>query len=189
MKPSRVNCLVGWGITLCLLVSLGGCMTTDAQKGAVGGAGVGALAGQLIGRDTGSTLIGAGVGMGLGYIIGSESDKKKAAQANRSTQPANYSHNEVAPLGGTRWKVVSLNPKSSVPPYVSKIVEFKPNGIMVTTTTNPDGTVDVDNEHYRVVGNTLVMNGHGYLINARYGIRGNRLAVDADDFNVVLRRI
>ena len=37
----------------------------------------GALAGQLIGGDTKSTLIGAGVGAGAGYMIGNERDKKK----------------------------------------------------------------------------------------------------------------
>ena len=189
MKPRRINPFICPIIALCVLVSLTGCMPTDAQRGAVGGAGIGALAGQIIGGNTSSTLIGAGVGMGLGYIIGNEMDKEKAAQVNQSTQPAQYGHKEVAPLGGTRWKIVSINPRSSVTPYTSKIVEFKSNGVMITTTTNPDGTVDVDNEHYRVVGNTLVMNGHGYLVNARYGLTGDQLTVDADDFSMVMRRI
>ena len=54
---------------------VGGC-ESDAQTGALIGAGVGALAGQAIGGDTEGTLIGAGVGAGGGYIIGNESDKK-----------------------------------------------------------------------------------------------------------------
>jgi uncharacterized protein YcfJ len=50
---------------------------SDAQTGALIGAGVGALAGQAIGGDTEGTLIGAGVGAAGGYIIGNEQDKKK----------------------------------------------------------------------------------------------------------------
>lgn len=59
------------------LVFAGGC-SSDAQTaaaiGALGGAGVG----QLAGRDTESTLIGVAVGAGAGYMLGNESDKKKA---------------------------------------------------------------------------------------------------------------
>ncbi|MBW1799239.1 MAG: glycine zipper 2TM domain-containing protein [Deltaproteobacteria bacterium] len=42
---------------------------TPAQKGAVGGAAVGAVAGQLIGSDTKSTLIGAGAGALGGALL------------------------------------------------------------------------------------------------------------------------
>ncbi len=65
----------------CLLgsaVFLSGC--NDAQAGALLGAGIGALAGQAIGRDTEATLIGTAVGAGAGYIIGNESDKAKHQQ-------------------------------------------------------------------------------------------------------------
>ncbi len=68
-------------ILMVVAVSLGlafvaGC-ESDAQTGALIGAGVGAIAGQAIGGDTEGTLIGAGVGAAGGYIIGNESDKKK----------------------------------------------------------------------------------------------------------------
>ena len=59
------------------LVFIAGC-ESDAQTGAGVGVLGGALAGQLIGGDTKSTLIGAGAGAGLGYIVGNERDKKKA---------------------------------------------------------------------------------------------------------------
>jgi outer membrane lipoprotein SlyB len=58
------------------LVFIAGC-ENDAQTGAGVGVLGGALAGQLIGGDTKSTLIGAGVGGGAGYIIGNERDKKE----------------------------------------------------------------------------------------------------------------
>ena len=68
-------------ILLLVAVSLGlvfvaGC-ESDAQTGALIGAGVGAIAGQAIGGDTEGTLIGAGVGAAGGYMIGNEQDKKK----------------------------------------------------------------------------------------------------------------
>ncbi len=61
-------------IFMCLLVSVsilfGACAgMTPAQKGAVGGAAVGAIGGQLIGGDTKSTLIGAGAGALGGALL------------------------------------------------------------------------------------------------------------------------
>jgi hypothetical protein len=48
----------------------GGCANmTPTQKGAVGGAAVGAVAGQLIGGNTKATLIGAGVGALGGALL------------------------------------------------------------------------------------------------------------------------
>jgi len=55
---------------VCVSLFFGGCAgMTPAQKGAVGGGAVGAIAGQLIGGDTTSTLIGAGVGALGGALI------------------------------------------------------------------------------------------------------------------------
>jgi uncharacterized protein YcfJ len=60
----------------------------NTQRGAAIGAGFGALAGQLIGRNTGSTLIGAGVGTLVGAIVGNAVDQesqiaREAAVTNR----------------------------------------------------------------------------------------------------------
>lgn len=60
----------------------------NTQRGAAIGAGVGALSGQLIGRNTKSTLIGAGVGTLLGAIVGNAVDQhhqiaREAALTNR----------------------------------------------------------------------------------------------------------
>lgn len=62
-----------FAVTAALAVS--GCSTTDQQNqragtGALVGAAGGALAGQLIGRDTKSTLIGAAGGALLGGVVG-----------------------------------------------------------------------------------------------------------------------
>ncbi|OGQ96046.1 MAG: hypothetical protein A2521_14335 [Deltaproteobacteria bacterium RIFOXYD12_FULL_57_12] len=60
----------------------------NTQTGAVIGAGIGALAGQAIGRDTGGTLLGAGIGTLLGAIVGNAVDQsqmatREAAQTNK----------------------------------------------------------------------------------------------------------
>ena len=51
----------------------------NTQRGAAIGAGVGALAGQAIGRNTEATLIGASVGTLLGAIFGNAADQTHAA--------------------------------------------------------------------------------------------------------------
>lgn len=64
-----------------VIVSLGlmlvaGCQS-DAQTGAVLGSLAGTGIGQIAGRNTESTLIGAAVGGTAGYMLGNESDRKK----------------------------------------------------------------------------------------------------------------
>ena len=51
---------------------------SDAQYGSAIGALAGAGIGQLAGGDAESTLVGAAVGGATGYMLGNESDKKKA---------------------------------------------------------------------------------------------------------------
>ena len=146
--------------------------------------------GQAIGGNTEATLIGAAVGTGIGYIIGNEVDKKHAQEMSQTTSSAGYDHNEVTPLDGTRWKIVDLKaPEGRVPPFTSKIIEFGPKGQVKTTTTYSDGSVEVQEESYRVVGNTLIVNKPGYLINAKFGIFDDEMIVDAEDFRAVLKRI
>ena len=143
-------------LTLALLPT--GC-ATKGRSGALIGGGIGALAGQAFGGDTEGTLIGAAVGTGIGYIIGNEQDKEHARKMERKhLNQQGYTHNEVGPLGGTRWKVISLVPKDRVEPYSSRIVAFRPDGRVISTTTKPDGTVEEFDERYRVVGKTLIVN-------------------------------
>jgi outer membrane lipoprotein SlyB len=171
-------------VLMCGLLVIG--CETQGQSGALLGAGIGALAGQAIGGDTGGTLIGAAVGGGVGYMIGNKKDKKHAAELSETQQASNAGHNEVGPLGSTRWLVTSINPRDAAGAYTSKIIYFQPDGRVATTTTKPDGRVEVANETYRVVGNTLIINKPGYLINARFAISGKQLTVSAEDFSVVL---
>ena len=173
---------------LSLIITSTGC-ETGGQTGALAGAGIGALAGQAIGGNTAGTLIGAAVGSGIGYMIGNEKDKEHAREMSQSQPRSAPTNSEVGTLGGTRWKLVSLAPQSVTKPYTSKIVEFRPNGRVVTTTTRSDGSVDVFDESYRVVGDTLIVNKPGYLINARFSQSAGQLVISAEDFRAVLNRL
>ncbi|MEO1008063.1 MAG: YMGG-like glycine zipper-containing protein [Planctomycetota bacterium] len=178
-------------LILCVaaLAAASGCQS-DAQTGALVGAGIGALAGQAIGGDTESTLIGTAVGSGVGYVIGNERDKARARSLS-DAQPAAAAptHSDVGPLAGTRWELVSLNPSDIAGEFTSKIVEFRGTGRVITTTTWPDGRVEVADETYRVVGDTLIVNQPGYIINARYDVSGSDLTISAQEFSAVLRRL
>ena len=61
------------------LISCGNPNRYNTQRGAAIGAGFGALAGQMIGRNTRGTLIGAGVGTLLGAIVGNAVDQERQA--------------------------------------------------------------------------------------------------------------
>jgi hypothetical protein len=56
-------------------------------KGLLLGAGGGALAGQAIGRDTQSTLIGTTIGTLVGYMVGNEMDKNSLPYPDIGYQP------------------------------------------------------------------------------------------------------
>ncbi len=188
LSKNRTMSLALAGLAI-LTILFSGC-ATKGQTGALAGSGAGALIGQAIGRNTASTLIGAGVGAGIGYIVGNEMDKKEAKEMSQQTASANYTHTEdTQPLTGTRWKLTSLNPPEVTPGYTSKLVEFRPDGHVITTTTRPDGKVQTDDENYRVVGDTLIINKPGYLINAKYRITGDEMIVSAQDFSAVLKRL
>ena len=61
---------------LCLLFFLGlfscATMQTQHEKGTAVGAGVGAILGQAIGRNTQATLLGAGIGAAIGGVAGNQ---------------------------------------------------------------------------------------------------------------------
>jgi surface antigen len=94
-------------IILVVAVLCSSCLTTKGQQGAVGGAAGGALLGQLIGRNTKSTLIGAAVGGMLGYIVGNEMDKYDRDQLNRTYEstPSYHKTSWVNPDSGKEYAV------------------------------------------------------------------------------------
>jgi len=102
--------------SIVLLASLGACAPMaqqggdyghgryNTQKGAVAGAATGALAGQVIGRDTKSTLIGMGVGTLIGVLAGNAID-----QHNVATREAARTGGRVVYLDG-RGGMVEATP-------------------------------------------------------------------------------
>ncbi|MGD9136211.1 MAG: glycine zipper domain-containing protein [Desulfobacterales bacterium] len=79
MKLKRFRYAIGALMLILLLIACGNPNRYNTQRGAAIGAGVGALAGQAIGRNTNSTLIGAGVGTLLGAIVGNAVDQERQA--------------------------------------------------------------------------------------------------------------
>jgi len=112
---------------------LGGC-ESSGQTGALIGSGVGALAGQAIGRDTKSTLIGAAVGGGAGYIIGNEQDKKRAQreigslsqQMNTVTVNVVNSNGSISQVVLTKQGVGYIGPRGEFYNHLPTGDELKP---------------------------------------------------------------
>lgn len=107
----RVFCLSAVIFLTALLLS--SCYSTgryDTQKGALMGAAVGALAGQAIGKNTTSTIIGGGTGAAIGALIGNAQDQKnQEIRDNQKTQPtvaeSSHSYSDTEPPPG-KWVTV-----------------------------------------------------------------------------------
>jgi hypothetical protein len=180
-KIYRIRCVsvLSWCASLAII---GGCSTAKGT-GTLAGAGVGTLVGAAVG-GTQSAVIGAAIGTGVGYIIGDQVDEKRAKEIEAGKQKV-----EVAPLAGTKWKINSVNTTKPIPPYVSKIVEFRPDAHVITTTTSADGKVVTFDESYRVVGPTLIVYKPGYMVNAKYRMEQNQLILEDPGFSAVLERL
>jgi hypothetical protein len=176
---------IGFVVIVCFALLWTSACATKGQTGAAIGAGTGALIGGLAnmhGSWGATALIGAGVGAGIGYLIGNEEDKKDAAQRQRATEE------ELKPLIGTIWQVISINPKPKED-YKSIVSHFRHDGKVVTTKTNMDGRVETVTEWYRIVGSTLILSQTGYVENTRFKIDGDRLIIDYGNGSTVLQRI
>ncbi len=94
--------LLGLTLTAIATTTMLGCNKTE--EGAAWGAGIGALAGQAIGGDTGGTLIGAGVGAIVGGAIGNDQEQQqqrqhRQQQADGSTIHRTTIHETLNPDG------------------------------------------------------------------------------------------
>jgi len=91
----QITAVIAAGLLLSACASPG---MYNTQKGAAIGGGLGAIAGQAIGRNTEATLLGAGVGTLLGTVLGNYEDQRAAA-AWRYQQQAPAPH-AAAPSAG-----------------------------------------------------------------------------------------
>lgn len=98
------------------------------------------------------------------------------------------STNQMQPLADTVWRVTSMTP----PPrrqFSSMTLHFLPNGQVVTSESFPDGTIQVASETFRIVGNTLIINGSDYLTNSVWILAGNNLTLVNQGFRTELERV
>jgi hypothetical protein len=180
-KLVSIICIFGMVVT----ASLGAGCATEGQREAAIGAGAGALLGGLAnmhGSWGATALLGAGIGAGVGYLIGNEKDKEEAERRQRATEE------ELIPLAGTTWQVISIVPKSRRP-HMSIVSHFGHDGTVVTTKTNMDGRVEKTTERYRIVGSTLILSTRDYVENAKFKIDGNKLYIDYGNGSAVLQRV
>lgn len=147
---------------LCASMLSAGC-ETNRGTGTLAGAGVGALMGQAIGGNTAGTLIGTGVGAAGGFVIGNEMDRRQTRDRRRQAAPAN----ELQPLAGTTWTLTGVTPESARN-FSAMVIDFRNDGVLVTTRTDMNGNVTTDEEYYRVVNNTLIVNDSDYIINGPF---------------------
>lgn len=163
--------------------------TSSTKKGVAWGAGLGAVAGGLIGHHGSDALIGAAVGAGIGYVVGNEQDKKKAEQMSEQSRSSNYAHNETGPFAGTRWQLQDWSPKKEKTDFASKTFEFGNDGWVKTTTKLKDGRTSTDSESYRVVKDVLIVNKGDYLVNYHFVVQGDQMTVTTETGRATLKRI
>ena len=172
-----------------LAMSFAACAAdSTTKKSTAWGAGIGALVGVAIGGHGSDALIGAAVGAGVGYVVGNEQDKKKAQQMSDASRSQNYAHNETGPFGGTRWRLADWSPKDPKANFRGKTFEFGRDGWVKTTTTYNDGRTSTDSENYRVNGDVLIVNKGDYLVNFKFMLKGDELAVDNSKVRALLKR-
>lgn len=95
---------------------------------------------------------------------------------------------QMRPFVDTAWRVTSMTP----PPrraFNSMTLHFLPNGHVITTTELANGSLRTDSETFRVVSNTLIINGSDYLTNSTWTMRGDELTLVNQDFRTTLVRV
>lgn len=97
------------------------------------------------------------------------------------------SHN---PFVGTSWQVVSVTGDQARRPRIaSAVITFVDRKQVVAVRTLKSGRAESLIDGYRVVGDTLLLELDGVLINARYVLDGDRLVLVGKGFSAVLERV
>ena len=93
------------------------CATHNAQAGAAAGTGLGAIAGQVISRSTGGTLIGAAVGWLVGSTFGDAADKYNTEQRVKALEQAELARQEREKAAAKKQQTQALAyPADEAPP-------------------------------------------------------------------------
>ena len=121
---SRTKTIIVTIVTITSLLFSVGC-ESDSQTGAVIGGLAGAGIGQLAGRSTEATLIGAAVGTGAGYFIGNESDKKKT---KAEMDQMRYEMNSVTVhVTNSNGSIIAVKLQRSGPGFIGPRGEYYPS--------------------------------------------------------------
>lgn len=81
------------------------------------------------------------------------------------------------------------SPKDPTADFRGNIFELGRDGWLKTTTTYNDGRSSTDSKNYRVSGNTLIVNKGDYLVNFKFMLKGDEVAVDNSKVRALLKRI
>lgn len=142
--PSRVRSLLLAGASAAMLVT--GCADmTETQRGTAIGAGVGALAGAVIGGDSRGTLIGGALGAAGGYVWSRNMQDKKLAM-ERATRGSGVSVIQTAD------NQLKLNIPSDVS-FDTGRADIKPN-LRPILDQFANGLANQPNTEVRIIGHT-----------------------------------
>ncbi len=117
-KRNLASCVLSAG----LLIGSSGCENNAQTNAGLGGL-IGAGVGQLAGRDSESTLLGAGIGAGVGYIIGNEQDKKEE-KARTQAQIRNQLNTEIIWIKNTNNSKTPVKLRKEGPGYLGPRGEY-----------------------------------------------------------------
>lgn len=162
---------------------LAGCATaTSEQKGAGMGAAVGAVAGQILGRDSKSTVIGAGLGALGGYVWSKSMEDKKRAMEQATAGTGTV----VTQTADNQLKLSIPNDISfdsgryDIKPNLRPILDQFAQGLAQQQSTEVRIIGHTDNVGSDALNNTLSVNraqsARDYLV-AR-GVNSSRISID-----------
>jgi outer membrane protein OmpA-like peptidoglycan-associated protein len=170
-------------LTCALALLLTGCASpTSEQKGAGTGALIGAVAGQILGRDSKSTAIGAGLGALGGYVWSKNMEDKKRAmeKATAGTGTA------VTQTADNQLKLsipsdISFDTgRADIRPNLRPILDQFAQGLGQQPTTEVRIVGHTDSTGSDAVNNPLSVNraqsARDYLVSR--GVSANRIAID-----------
>lgn len=178
---SKLTCV---GLTVCAAaVLLTGCATaTQEQKGAGTGAVIGAVAGQILGRDSKSTAIGAGLGALGGYIWSKNMEDKKRAMEQATAGTGT----EVTQTADNQLKLSIPNDisfdtgRADIKPNLRPILDQFAQGLGQQPSMEVRIVGHTDNTGSDAINNPLSVNraqsARDYLV-AR-GVNSSRIAID-----------
>ena len=194
-----------------LLVTLLSVSPVEAEKKkrTLWGAGIGAVAGGLIGGNFSDMAIGAIAGGGLGYLTGDDKDKKRAeeqaekekqarAKAQITSDPKTaYQDPGDNPFVGSTWRMVSLVSDNTdlYPEYADLVVTFATNSKVSTMAVHKDGETESWVENYRIIDDVMVVSGTDpktnelYVVNAKYSVEGDQFVFVAPEIRYVFKAV